>query len=108
MCKCTLVCGIYLTNLSLNCTWVYHLQTQLMNHTVLLLRPLFPYCGGGPRSMDSLAAASAGGRVQMYGVTQTVMLAAVCLSVCRRETILIRASVRSVSLEVITHLNEVC
>jgi hypothetical protein len=29
-------------------------------------------------------------------------------SVCRRETILIRASVPSVSLEVITHLNEFC
>jgi len=108
--KCTLVCGIYLTNLSLNCTRVYHLQTQLMNHAVLLLRSLFPYCGGGPRSMDSLAAASAGGRVKVYGVSQTVtgLLMLLSAAVCRRETIPIRASVRSVSLGVITHLNEVC
>jgi hypothetical protein len=60
--------------------------------------------------VDSLAAASAGGRVQVYGVTQTVtgLLMLLSAAVCRRETIVIRASVRSVSLEVLTHLNKVC
>lgn len=78
--------------------------------TVLLLEPLFPYCGGGPRSVDPLAAASTGGRVQVCGVTQKVtgLLNLLSATICRRETILIRASVRSVSLEVVTHQNEVC
>lgn len=86
----TILCDIYLTNLSLNCTWAYHLQEQLMNHSVLLLGPLYPYCGG-PRSVDSLAAASARGRVLVYGVTQTVTGPLMILSaaVCRWETILI-------------------
>jgi len=63
--------------------------------TVLLLGSLFHYCGGGSRSVDSLTAASAGGRVRVCGVTQKVTgLLKLPATVCRRETILFRASVR--------------
>jgi hypothetical protein len=60
--------------------------------------------------VESLAAASAGGRVLVYEVIRTVtgLLMLLSAAVCRREMILIRASVRSVSLVVVTHLNEVC